>query len=836
MSLPRAPKRRQYAPGERHVYYGSQSLADTRYPGQHLTDDIQDPSQDQQHPTATDNDAIPEPRHVDLTAYPPSPHDLRLPPPQIRLPPGSFCSASSSESDSHTMIAGLDLYQYQSCTLTAIPTTPSLLHAAKIPLGLVLTPHRTLAVDEAPIPTAPYSSAIARCEACRAYINPYVQFIDGGNRWRCSLCATPNDFLAGFDASHPALTHPAVDFLAPPEYARAAPQARAHVFLLDVSQEAMRSGMFAAAIHTIAENLGEILITGLNNTKVALVCFDASLYFFALPPGAAAFSLLVVSDIEGEDTFLPRPTDLLVPLSDTRAEFDALLALLPTIFAASPPNPTPDSRSGSATGPALAAALALIAPTGGEIVLLCASVPSRGKGALALDSATPEAKRDGQEPDPDASKFYHALALACVEACVSVDVFVCGERYRGVATLALLPHYTAGQTFYYPAFNGADPEDRVKFGVELGRVLASPIWLEAEMRVRCSRGISVKSMHGNFFLQGTDRAVLPAVPLDQSYAVELHIDAPLVGPLALFQTALLHTTSSGERCIRVLTLALPTTSVISEVFESADVSALTTLVAKQIVQRPSVLSLEDKRNKLLRLLADLCAAYAAATGSPASKSEAEVELALLLPVNLKMLPILLLGLFKKIATRLDTELALDMRAYTRLLLTSAIPAQLIRYIYPNVYCLHNMPADVGFPDAGGALRMPAPLPLTSAWWEPHGLYLLDDGQLIYLWVGRAAVPQLVADVFGAEDYAALRGGKVQLPELNTAISQRVRTIVGEIRARVDVVHYPSVCIVKDDSTSGAPRAAAVQMLIHDRADELRISYRQFLVKIYGKVR
>lgn len=52
-------------------------------------------------------------------------------------------------------------------------------------------------------------------------------------------------------------------------------------------------------------------------------------------------------------------------------------------------------------------------------------------------------------------------------------------------------------------------------------------------------------MHGNFFLQGTDRVVMPAVPLDQAYAAEFQIDAPLVEPLAIFQTALLHTTSSG---------------------------------------------------------------------------------------------------------------------------------------------------------------------------------------------------------------------------------------------------------------------------------------------------
>jgi hypothetical protein len=73
--------------------------------------------------------------------------------------------------------------------------------------------------------------------------------------------------------------------------------------------------------------------------------------------------------------------------------------------------------------------------------------------------------------------------------------------------------------------------------------------------------------------------------------------------------------------------------------------------------------------------------------------------------------------------------------------------------------------------------------------------------------------------------------------VDTAISQRIRAIIGKIRERRGVVHYPTLCVVKDDATSENPamRSAAVQSLIHDRMDELRLGYRQFLVKIYGKV-
>lgn len=55
----------------------------------------------------------------------------------------------------------------------------------------------------------------------------------------------------------------------------------------------------------------------------------------------------------------------------------------------------------------------------------------------------------------------------------------------------------------------------------------------------------MKSMHGNFFVQASDRVVMPAIPLDQSYAIEFQFEETLTEPVVVFQTALLHTTSSG---------------------------------------------------------------------------------------------------------------------------------------------------------------------------------------------------------------------------------------------------------------------------------------------------
>lgn len=116
--------------------------------------------------------------NANLLTAPPDPFELRRPPPDIVLPPNACISPSP--------FANADP-SYQRCTLNAIPTSNSLLNKARIPLGLVITPYRSLKEGDNPVPVVT-DTVIARCRRCRTYINPYVQFIDGGNRYVIVSC------------------------------------------------------------------------------------------------------------------------------------------------------------------------------------------------------------------------------------------------------------------------------------------------------------------------------------------------------------------------------------------------------------------------------------------------------------------------------------------------------------------------------------------------------------------------------------------------------------------------------------------------------------------------
>jgi protein transport protein SEC24 len=196
----------------------------------------------------------------------------------------------------------------------------------------------------------------------------------------------------------------------------------------------------------------------------------------------------------------------------------------------------------------------------------------------------------------------------------------------------------------------------------------------------------------------------------------------------------------------------------------------------------------------------------------------------------------------------------DLRAYAQALLTSLPSQLLIPYIHPTFYSLHNMPPEVrpGFSACSSSNHIFVKMvsSFTSERLERFGLFLIEDGQTIFLWVSCDAVPQLVLDVFNLLSYHVLQGGKVHfchdltLRRLTDTLtdnsacsrqpfSQCVNAIVQKTREMQRRVYHLHLYVVKED---GEPplRLWALSCLIQDCADMLP-SYQQFITQLKDKV-
>lgn len=134
----------------------------------------------------------------------------------------------------------------------------------------------------------------------------------------------------------------------------------------------------------------------------------------------------------------------------------------------------------------------------------------------------------------------------------------------------------------------------------------------------------------------------------------------------------------------------------------------------------------------------------------------------------------------------------------------------------------------------GKVVLPPCLPLSSERLEAHGLYLIDNGQEMFLWIGRAAVPALVRDVFALDSYADLHSGKCTLPALDNAFSARVNAIIGFTRQMRRGPYYPTLYLAKDDGEPSI-RQWALSQLIEDRSPDGLPSYQQFIQSCLSRV-
>lgn len=180
-------------------------------------------------------------------------------------------------------------------TTDRIPNNHGLSKDCGIPLAIVIKPYGELPTGEE-VPTVNFQNKpIVRCQECRAYVNPFIKFIDNGYRWICNFCKLDNkteayyynhlDPSTGYRVDYndrAELWSGSVDFLASSEYMNRPPMPPTFLFLLDVSQQAVDSGYLTQATSTIKGIIEEGTLPGGERTRVAFLAYDKNLYYFNL--------------------------------------------------------------------------------------------------------------------------------------------------------------------------------------------------------------------------------------------------------------------------------------------------------------------------------------------------------------------------------------------------------------------------------------------------------------------------------------------------------------------------------------------------------------------------
>jgi len=183
-------------------------------------------------------------------------------------------------------------------TTDRIPNTAQAIKEMQIPLGVAVKPFGDLSTGE-DVPEVSFGNdPIVRCKDCRAYVNPFIRWIDGGKKWICPFCGDINQTESyyystieadGYRTDHdqrPEYSCGTVDFIANNEYMNRPPMPPTYLFAFDVSKPAVESGYLALACSTIKSVIEQYLLPGQNSerAKIAFLTYDKNVQFYNLKP------------------------------------------------------------------------------------------------------------------------------------------------------------------------------------------------------------------------------------------------------------------------------------------------------------------------------------------------------------------------------------------------------------------------------------------------------------------------------------------------------------------------------------------------------------------------
>lgn len=677
------------------------------------------------------------------------------------------------------------------------------------------------------------STGIVRCKKCRTYINPFVSWVDNGRRWRCNICGMLNDVPASYFShldqqgqrrdkdQRPELNCCSVEFVAPGDYMVRPPQPPVYFFVIDVTSAAGSSGMLSSCVNAIRDSLDSL--PGHPRTQIGFITFDSSIHFYNLKSSLKAPQMLVVSDIS--DVIMPSPEDLLVNLQDSREVVEALLESLPAMF-------QNNSSMNSCTGAALLAAKRVIQNIGGKMLLFQTALPSIGDGILK-PRENPRLLGTEKEHlllNPEAL-WYKDTAVEFSRLQICCDVFLFSNQYTDVATFAVLSKYTAGSTYYYPSFYA--PRDGVKFESELSRCLTRATAFEAVMRVRATRGMRISNFYGNFFIRGADLLALPNCNSDSVYAMDLAYDESVLNATAVtVQAALLYTNPAGERRIRVHTMVMPVTQSTSEMLSSADIDCAVNISIKQSIDIAVKTGLDNARQRIHQSCVEVLRT-AQSGGNPQQhagygqhqhhqqqprSSDGKV------PDSLQLLPLYSMSMQKNLTVRGGTDVRIDERAFFQSLLSNMDIEESKVFIYPRMFSIHDMSIDAGTssdnldddePTAGpDRVRLPTVLNLSHERLTSDGMFLLENGYDLFLWIGRNVSPAIINTLFGVDSLDGVDLSEISIQSDSSDYSSRFNAIIQALR--IERSRYLQLHFIREGD--GHAEAFFSRFLVEDRAN------------------
>jgi protein transport protein SEC24 len=625
-------------------------------------------------------------------------------------------------------------------TCSSICPDSSSQNSLGVPIAAVWQPFAELDAGDDPLPVI--ESPPFRCTRCMAYVNPYFKFEDSARKCTCNICGLnqdiPQEFLQN-RASKPELAYGAYEFVAPKEYYVRQPAHMIYFFCIDISAVSVNSGLMAQLLSSVKTIVDSVPVPA--RTEIGVMTFDTGLKFYKPNSLTAEIQEVVINDIK--DPFVSEPASALT--FNVSRDRQALESFLDKLIASVPAKASPQCVTLSTVASAM---MTILESTGGRLLIFSTQLGVLGKDPLQnRDNPALYAGDKEKVLYNPVSENYTNLAKDCSQMGIAIDIFACPTHYIDIASLYPLACHTGGDIHFFPHFNPAIDAERLHY--TLFRTLTRIQAFDIMMRARTSNGLAVDHYIGKYSRRGAAEMQAACVDSDKSVVVVMRHDEKM-DTEQYIQCAILYTSMTGVRLIRIFNSKITPTSNLVNVYQSIDCDAIANVFARMGVNRLHENKVKSIRENWHGLIVKIFQTYKVSSTQMqiAASQPQRKPTGFSVPETLKLLPLFTVSAMKLPVFSLSS-VSSDMRMYSAsyLLGISLHSSRLL--FYPSIYRVHDIIEqrhNPGTPTRSGTVALPELVICSISSISSDGVYLINNGEILVLVIGENAPASFLYNV------------------------------------------------------------------------------------------
>ena len=610
-------------------------------------------------------------------------------------------------------------------SLVKLPINQSLLSKTGILFGLYCQPFADFNDMEKKIPIVDGTKGIFRCKSCNSYINNKYNLTYNKNNQRiliCNLCQNENvlsneeivaeKYILG-NQENIELISPTIDFIPPENLTKNIKKFFPHYcIMIDISSTSYDLGFPNYVLNSFQTNLNTF-----NNPDNSYICFSTydnkGIQIYSLNRNKE-INITFMNDIN--NPFSPiAPKHIFLNVKNEQDSINILIEKINSYIVKRRENNK--STNNNIGGSAICTAIDTLYEYGGRVMIFSCSSNKQGFGVSSLNYDkidigvnllnSDSAKKIKNNPEEEKkllntknefklfneqNRDFYTIIDKCNKNRIAIDQFIFGEIDYDLNKLEQISNCTGGGIYHYK-FNQKTILNDIyqnslnyyyeRLFYDITRIISRNNTYGINAVLRNTLGIEILEILGgmnSIVNNNTSFFKIASFDPDSSFIYNLKIGDYFINNQKIdFQLAVFYTDNFSNNYLRTINYTILACDSIEKIFADADIDVVTKLIlCKEINNLGKIEGVQIKEN-IIEKISESFASYKKATKQHLSPQ-------LILPAQIKFLPVLLNSFFKKIYFKKNKNLD-DVTTMIALkhLITRCPIYLILLYLYPKLY-------------------------------------------------------------------------------------------------------------------------------------------------------